>query len=38
MELPTPKEFTSEVNTIGENTENSIEPEQGQPEQPDGQA
>jgi segregation and condensation protein B len=38
MELPTPKEFTSEVNTIGENTENSIEPEQEQPEQPDGQA
>jgi segregation and condensation protein B len=33
VELPTPKEFTTEVNTIGENTENTTEQKE-----PDGQA
>jgi segregation and condensation protein B len=33
VELPTPKEFTTEVNTIGENTDNTTEQKE-----PDGQA
>jgi segregation and condensation protein B len=33
VELPTPKEFTTEVNTIGENAENTTEQKE-----PDGQA